>query len=103
VLLLGLVACGSPSAAAANGADSSGVTAAELCSFMKAELPDLAQEPNQYSAMMSASSAISKLYEEHGALTALKLVDLDQITAEACPEVRKAMLKAIGQKSLKTL
>jgi hypothetical protein len=104
-LLLGLAACGSPSTGAASGAQAATVIpAAELCSFMHDDLlPKLQQEPSQYSAMMTATSAIAKFYQDHNALQFLAKTDLDAATELSCPEVRKSILKAIGQKNLRAV
>jgi hypothetical protein len=105
-LLLSLAACGPPSTAAASTAptpDPNGVPPAKLCAFLQQALPELTQQPSQYTAMMAASSAISHFYQSQNALQAMGGVDFDASTKKACPAVRRAVLKAIGQKTLNSL
>jgi hypothetical protein len=104
-LLLGLAACGSPSTGEASGPQvATVISAADLCAFMHDELlPTLQQEPSMYSAMMTATSAIAKFYQDHNALQFLATTDLDAATELSCPEVRNSILKAIGQKNLRAV
>jgi hypothetical protein len=104
-LLLGLAACGSSGGSTSEApAGGTVIPAADLCAYLKQELlPKLQQEPSQYSAMMDATSAISKFYQQRNALQFLKATDLDAATELACPAVRTAVLKAIGQKNLRSV
>ena len=98
-MLFGLTACGSPQTETPPAA--AVVPAAQLCSYLRDDLlPKLRQEPSQYAAMMTATSAIAKFYQDHNALQFLATTDLDAATELSCPAVRTGALKSIGQKNL---
>jgi hypothetical protein len=100
--LLGLAACGSPHTDSPPPA--AVVPAAQLCSYLRDDLlPKLRQEPSQFTAMMTATSAIAGFYQQHNALQFLATTDLDAATELSCPAVRAAVLKAIGQKNLRAV
>jgi hypothetical protein len=101
-MLFGLAACGSPQAD--SPPPSAVVPAAQLCGYLRDELlPELRQEPSHFAAMMTATSAIAKFYQDHNALQFLATTDLDAATELSCPAVRTAVLKAIGQKNLRAV
>ena len=99
--LIGLAACGSPHT---DSPPPAAVPAAQLCSYLRDDLlPKLRQEPSQFTAMMTATSAIAGFYQQHNALQFLATTDLDAATELSCPAVRTAVLKAIGQKNLRAV
>jgi hypothetical protein len=101
-MLLGLAACGSPHTDSPPPA--AVIPATQLCSYLRDDLlPNLRQEPSQFTAMMTATSAIAGFYQQHNALQFLATTDLDAATELSCPAVRTAVLKAIGQKNLRAV
>ncbi|MEO3930484.1 hypothetical protein ABGB07_42550 [Micromonosporaceae bacterium B7E4] len=94
---------GAPAAPVTTGADSGsgGVSAAEICDYLRGELPDLRKAPGEIDAMGRLAFGLSGWYEQQGEVP--DGAEMDKLTKEECADVRTEVLELAGVQSFMQL
>ena len=90
---------GAPTAPATGGTESGsgGVTAADLCDYLRGELPELRKAPGELDAMARLAMGLSGWYDQQGKVP--DGVEIDTLTKDQCADVRAEVLKLAGVQS----
>jgi hypothetical protein len=96
-------ATGAPVAPVTSGADSGsgGVSAAQLCDYLRGELPELRKASGEVDVMARLAMGIFGWYDEQGKVP--DGAEIDKLTGEQCGEVRTEVLKLAGIQSFMQL
>ena len=79
------------------------LTPSELCGFLEAESPKVADlQPAEYAAA-TFGSALLAFYTDHGLLTDIDGAEIDALAAQGCPRVAATLLAPLGATSFADL